>query len=55
MRLDGLALGLGDGSLLASFLGPWEVCDGDDKEGVAAEENTLVYVRRLRKRQACGV
>lgn len=37
--LDGLTLGLADTSALASLLGPWEVCDGNDEERVAAEEN----------------
>lgn len=32
--LDGLALGLG-AARLAALVGPWEVGDGDDEEGVA--------------------
>lgn len=32
--LDGLAVGLGYGRL-AALVGPWEVSDGDDEEGVA--------------------
>lgn len=35
--LDGFALGLA--SPLASLLGPWEVCDGNDEEGVAGSKN----------------
>jgi len=31
-----LALALGDGAPLAALDGPWEVCDGNDEEGVAA-------------------
>lgn len=33
--LDGLALGLGDDACLAALVGPGEVGDGDDEEGVA--------------------
>jgi len=39
VELNGLALGLADVSSLASFVGPWEVCDGDDEEGVAGKDN----------------
>jgi len=34
--LDGLALGLLGLPQLAALDGPWEVCDGDDEERVAA-------------------
>jgi hypothetical protein len=35
--LDSLALGFGDGSPLAALDGPWEVRDGNDEKGVAAQ------------------
>jgi hypothetical protein len=37
--LDGLALGLGDASPLAALDGPWEMCDGDNEEGIAASKH----------------
>ena len=39
--LDGLALGLADGSPLAALDGPWEVRNGDDEEGVAADTKSV--------------
>jgi hypothetical protein len=38
MNSNGLSLGLGRFSLLAALDGPWEVCDGDDKEGVSVKK-----------------
>jgi hypothetical protein len=48
--LDGLALGLGDGSPLAALDGPWEVCDGNNEEGVAVSRthvNNLINPFRV--------
>lgn len=35
--LGSLTLGLGNATTLRSLLRPWEVCGGDDKEGVSGK------------------
>jgi len=39
--LDSLTLGLRDGSPLAALDGPWEVCDGNNEEGVAVSRTQV--------------
>lgn len=41
--LNSRALILNDATTLASLFGPGEVCDGDDEEGVTADENVSYY------------
>ncbi len=54
--LNSRALGLGHATF-ASLLGPGEVCDGDDEEGVAVERHMLVtvgYVECERRKNRIG-